>query len=95
MCEHNTYSYVWLDGKLKAIDQCISLLVLQLNLFGIKTINSCCGHGKTYPCIICVPGTEKKLEEFGCEIFVTRQDGKVEAYFPVHSCTGKVYFDGL
>lgn len=92
MCEHNTYSYLWLDGKLQAVDQCISLLILQLNLVGIKTIESCCGHGKGYPNVTCEEGTEEKLKEFGCKIVVTRQkDGLVMAYFPVNSFTGKAY----
>lgn len=91
MCQHNTYSYVWLDGKLKAVDSCIALLILQLNLAGIKTSGSYCGHGNGYPNITCLPGTENKLEEFGCKIIVTRKDERVEAYFPVNSFSGKVY----
>jgi len=91
MCNHNTFSYLWLDKKLQGVDQCISLVILQLNLAGIKTIESCCGHGKGYPNVICEKGTEEKLKEFGCKIVVTRQDGLVAAYFPVNSFTGKVY----
>jgi len=91
MCEHNTFAYLWLDGKLQAADQCIALLILQLNLAGIKTIASCCGHGEGYPNVTCEKGTEKKLSQFGCKIVVTRQDGKVEAYFPVNSFGGKTY----
>ena len=95
MCKSHTYSYLWLDGKLKPVDQCISLLILQLNLFGIKTIGSCCGHGKGYPNVTCAPGTEEKLQEFGCKIIVTKQNGNVEAYFPVNSFAGKVYTDEI
>jgi len=95
LCEHNTYAYIWLDGKLQAVDQCISLLILQLNLSGIKTIESCCGHGKGYPNVTCAPGTEERLQEFGCKITVTKQNGNVEAYFPVNSFTGKVYIDRI
>lgn len=92
MCQHSTYAYLWLDGKLQAVDQCISLFILQLNLAGIKTIESCCGHGKGYPNVICEEGTEEKLERFGCKIVVTRnKDRLVVAYFPVNSFTGKVY----
>lgn len=91
MCEHHTYSYLWLDGKLIPVDQCITPLILQLNLAGIKTIGSCCGHGKGYPNITCAPGTEEKLQEFGCKIIVTKQNGNVEAFFPVNCWSGKVY----
>jgi hypothetical protein len=86
-----SYAYLWLGGKLRPVDQCISLLILQINLAGIKTIGSCCGHGKGYPNITCALGIEERLREFGCKIIVTRQDGKVEAYFPVNSFSGKVY----
>lgn len=91
MCEHSTYSYVWIDGKLQPIDQCISLLVLQLNLAGIRTVGACCGHGKGYPNITCVQGTEEKLRKVGCKIIVPKQNGNVEAYFPVDCWGGKTY----
>ena len=95
MCKHNEFAYVWLDKKLIAIDRCIAPLILQLNLAGIKTSNSCCGHGKGYPNVICAPGTKESLKEFGCPIAVERKDGKVSAYFPANSCTGKVYCEEL
>ncbi len=91
MCKNNNFLYIWLEKELKPIDSCIALLILRLNLAGIKTVGSCCGHGKGYPNVTCVPGTEKALREFGCKIIVTRQDDKVEAYFPVNSFSGKVY----
>jgi hypothetical protein len=91
MCAHNSFAYIWIDSKLVAIDRCIAHLVLQLNLAGIKTVGCCCGHGEGYPNVTCAKGTEKRLSEFGCKIAVTRQDGKVEAYFPVNSFTGRVY----
>lgn len=92
MCQHNTYSYVWLDRGLQAIDSCIAPLIIQLNNYRIRTLASCCGHGGGYPNVICIPGTEEKLKEFGCKIVVTRDDKKVMAYFPVNSFFGKVYF---
>jgi len=91
MCQNNTYSYLWLEGELKPIDSCIAFLIFQLNLIGIKTIGCCCGHGKGYPNVTCISGTEEKLQDFGCKIIVTRKDGNVEAYFPVNSFSGKVY----
>lgn len=92
MCQHSTYSYVWLEGSLQAIDSCIAPLIVQLNNYGIKTLASCCGHGRGYPHVLCDMGTEKKLEDFGCKIVVTRDDRKAAAYFPVNSFFGKVYF---
>ncbi len=53
MCQHgeteivrllrpNTYS-----GRTEVeVDRCIALIVQQLNDIGIRTLNSCCGHGK-------------------------------------------------
>ena len=91
MCQNNTYSYLWLDEKLIPVDQCIALLILQLNLLGIKTIGACCGHGKGYPNITCAPGTEEKLSDLGCKIIVTKQNGNVETYFPVNCWAGRTY----
>lgn len=94
LCKSYEHSYIWIDGKLKAVDQCIAPFILQLNHAGIKTINSCCGHGKDYPCIVCVPSSEQRLKEFGCKNIKTRQDdGYVFAYFPTHSESGKVYVE--
>ncbi len=81
MCEYNTYSYLVLDGMLTSIDRCIAPLILQLNLSGIKTIQSCCGHGKSCIRILCAKGTKQKLNEFGCKIAIIREDGLVEALF--------------
>lgn len=93
MCKHNTYSYLWLNGELQAVDKCIVLLILQLNLAVIKTVGCCCGHSKRYPNVTCVPGTEEKLRGFGCKIVITRQDGKAEACLPVNSFSGKVFVE--
>jgi hypothetical protein len=83
---------VWVNRELHAIDSCIApLIIQQLNNYGIKTKASCCGHGMGYPHVLCDIGTEKMLKEFGCKIVVTRDDGKVAAYFPANSQTGKVY----
>jgi len=91
MCKHNEFCYIWLDGELKPVDRCIALLILQLNFNRIKTVASCCGHGNGYPNVTCIPGTGEALKKFGCKIVVTREDKKVEAYFPVNSFSGKVY----
>jgi len=36
------------NGKVVAIDHCISRIVAALNAANIRTIASCCGHQKTY-----------------------------------------------
>lgn len=35
-----------LNGRLQSIDYCIADLVAALNAANIKTVASCCGHGK-------------------------------------------------
>jgi len=96
MCKRYEHSYLWLDGKLKAVDRCIASFILQLHQAGIKACNSGCGHGRDYPCIIFEPGTEEKLKGFGCKMIETRrEDGHVFAHFPVNSETGKVYVEEL
>jgi len=32
---------------MKLIDKCLAPLIKMLNEYGIKTLSSCCGHGKT------------------------------------------------
>ena len=92
MCAHYAFTHLWLNGKLQVIDQCMGYLILQLNAAGIETVGCCCGHGKGYPNVTCVPGTEQALRDFGCKIIVTRQGvGKVEAYFPVNNSAGHAY----
>ena len=34
------------NGEWKKIDACIAPLIKALNDFGIRTVSSCCGHGK-------------------------------------------------
>lgn len=44
MCEWNEqFEY---EGKKFAVDSCIAPLIKALNDVGIKTVASCCGHGK-------------------------------------------------
>ena len=82
MCEHGSYSYlILLYGQLTSVDSCIAPLILQLNLAGIETINSCCSHGKACISIICAKGTKQKLNEFGCKVAIIREDGLVQALF--------------
>lgn len=90
MCE-NEYDYIWIDGELEAVDKGLGILILQLNLVGIKTLGSCSGHANNgYPSVLCAPGMEEKLREFGCKIVTTRKDGKVIAYFPCRCFSGRI-----
>ncbi len=85
------YNYIFLDGELECVDGGMGILILQLNLSGIKTLGSCSGHGKGYPSVLCAPKTEEKLKEFGCKIITTRQDRKVIACFPCACFRGRIY----
>ena len=73
------------------MDSCIALLIIQLNMVGIETSSSCCGHGNDYPYVVCEQGTERKLREFGCANVRAGHDGLVRADFRVLSLSGKVY----
>lgn len=35
-----------INGRLRNIDKCIAPLVKALNMSGLETVASCCGHGK-------------------------------------------------
>ena len=46
-----------LNGRVQCIDQCIhQLFVAALNAGGVRTVASCCGHGKTRGNIILEDG---------------------------------------
>lgn len=79
MCKPYEQSYLRLDGKLKAVDRCIVSFVLQLNLVGIKTINSCCGHGKDYPLEMSLPKEWEKYLTFTWHSPQTK--GRIERTF--------------
>ena len=54
------------------IDACIAPLVQLLNDFGIETIASCCGHGKTAESSIIISARSLKL--------LQREDGSFRAH---------------
>jgi len=48
-CERGSYECsvpMPLNGRVHIIDFCISHIVAALNAGGLKTLTSCCGHGK-------------------------------------------------
>jgi len=53
------------EGKWVCIDVCIATEVGRLWLNGVKTLNSCCGHGKMRPWVIIAPGCEVWMREHG------------------------------
>jgi hypothetical protein len=46
-CDYVSKENIVLEGKVIEVDQCISRLLVVLNNAGIKTLESCCGHGRT------------------------------------------------
>jgi len=61
MKREREYDYIWIDDELEALDRGLGILVLQLNLAGIKTVGSCSGHSNNgYPSVLCAPGMEGK-----------------------------------
>ena len=85
------YDHLVLNEGLEAVDGGMGLLILQLNLAGIKTLGSCSGHGKNPPHVLCPPGTNEKLKEFGCDIVVTTERGNVKGFFLSNMCGGRIF----
>ena len=42
----------WTGKKDISIDRCIAPIIQMLWDNGIRTLNSCCGHGKVYPSVV-------------------------------------------
>ena len=90
MCIQGNYAYLWSDSEnpdgnfeLVAVDACLVPLILQLNQFGIKTLSSCCGHGRGIPYVVCEAGSEERLRQFGCRDIKTGGH-TVTGRFPTH-----------
>jgi hypothetical protein len=58
MCKQDDTVIVVIDKKPCSIDRCIAPLVRALNAWGIRTIASCCGHGKCPGNIVLEDGRE-------------------------------------
>ncbi len=63
MCKFNP------KNDARRIDPCMKWLIHHLNNNGIKTLSSCCGHGK-YPMSLVVQYGECKLEIFSYKVMV-------------------------
>lgn len=50
---------------MRKIDMCIAPLIVRLNLKGVLTINSCCGHGESKGSVILWDGKEINIEQAG------------------------------
>lgn len=72
MCKWGTEKKLMLpkeDGSMKlvGIDSCIASIVEALNKNGIRTIASCCGHGKINGSIILSDGRELLIRPDPCK----------------------------
>jgi hypothetical protein len=71
------FSYTGKDRvAMKSVDKCIASIVDALNKGGIKTVASCCGHGKRPGNIVLGDGRELIV----CQDFATGR--AVDAAFP-------------
>lgn len=68
-CMHQDTRQISIEGRLVEIDSCLAPLVDALNKGGVKTISSCCGHGKGWGFV----QLEDRL------IIITPQTNKIEA----------------
>lgn len=61
MCEWGNTVVVEIDGIPRDIDKCIVPIICALNSAGLKTIASCCGHGKQPGSIVLADGREIRI----------------------------------
>ena len=52
-----------LNGRLQEVDICIAKIVAALNAANIRTVASCCGHGKIPASIVLEDGREIIIKE--------------------------------
>ena len=65
MCEHDTLLMVdTIQKGERKVDACIAHLIAELNRHSVKTLNSCCGHGKTNGNIV-LPKEALGFTDFG------------------------------
>ena len=58
MCEWGNAVLMTIGTRQVGIDKCIAPIVFALNYIGMKTIASCCGHGKQSSNIVLEDGRE-------------------------------------
>lgn len=57
-------------GRPIYVDKCIAKEVARLRDMGIRTLGSCCGHGKLEPSIVVDERDDGRMEELGYELHV-------------------------
>jgi len=76
MCKWGDTILIEVGGVPRDIDRCIVPIIRSLNIIGLKTIASCCGHGKQPGSIALADGREIR-------IFSEYEDArKVDKLFP-------------
>lgn len=65
MCKWGTESVVVIEGKSIEVDACIAEELIFLNDNGVKTVASCCGHGKHYPNALILSSSKRRAKELG------------------------------
>lgn len=53
------------DGVIVGIDRCVLPEIIELWNAGIKTVASCCGHGKIAPSVVVDDASVEKMLKFG------------------------------
>ena len=67
------------NGMITAkIDSCIAPLIQMLNDYGIQTVSSCCGHGKTSHSYIRIHPKNIMIQKFNKEFSVGLQFSPIE-----------------
>ena len=68
-------------SSLVTIDICIATEIASLWKLGVKTINSCCGHGKICGNVVVADGSISLIKEFGYELDTTEKYANPENTF--------------
>ena len=64
MCNYEDTVEIIISQKVR-VDKCIAQEILWLNSHGVRTENSCCGHGQNEPAAIIRPSSSKRAKELG------------------------------
>lgn len=94
MCKTRNSKRIKIGNKIIRVDSCIANEIKELNKMGIKTLMSCCGHGK-YPKTIVVKDNKNFVFEL-CTGMILSVSSENRHYFYVKDRnTGYMYIPEL
>jgi hypothetical protein len=67
MCKHGTDKEITITQVIK-VDACIADEIAFLNANGVRTENSCCGHGNYHASALILPSSLRRAEGMGYKV---------------------------